>query len=274
MYNLIATDLDGTLLLQGDTIGKFTRKVLTDLSSMGKQIVFATGRHHADVNSIIGDFDIPVHLITSNGARLTSACKSLDMRQHLPSHVVKRVIEETRADNDLVINMYCGSQWLTSEAKHNFSDFSQNDNFNPIFKHVDEMPCDVVEKVFFIHKSRDHDALVKLEHHLIELFSDYVSVAFSFPWCLEVMGSGVSKGQALIQLAGFLGIPIDKTIAFGDGMNDVEMLSTVAKGVIMGTAHNRVKQALPDADIIGSCCEESVAHYLSENLCQASNCIL
>ncbi|RAX03172.1 MULTISPECIES: Cof-type HAD-IIB family hydrolase [unclassified Photorhabdus] len=268
MYNLIATDLDGTLLLQGDTIGKFTRKVLTDLSSMGKQIVFATGRHHADVNSIIGDFDIPVHLITSNGARLTSACKNLDISRHLPSHVVKRVIEETQADQDLVINMYYGSQWLTSELHHSFNDFNQNDNFNPAVRQADEMSCDAVEKIFFIHKKRDHDALVKLERHLIDLFSDHVSVAFSFPWCLEVMDRGVSKGQALIQLAGFLDIPINKTIAFGDGMNDVEMLSTVAKGVIMGTAHNRVKQALPYADIIGSCCEESVAYYLSEHVCQ------
>ncbi|MDB6373427.1 Cof-type HAD-IIB family hydrolase [Photorhabdus bodei] len=268
MYNLIATDLDGTLLLHGDTIGEFTHQVLTNLSNKGKQIVFATGRHHADVNSIIGDFDIPVHLITSNGARLTSACKKLDIRQYLPGDVVKRVIEETQADQDLVINMYCGSQWLTSELHHSFNDFNQNDNFNPAVRQADEMPCDAVEKIFFIHKKRDHDALVKLEGHLIYLFSDHVSVAFSFPWCLEVMGSGVSKGQALIQLAEFLGVPINKTIAFGDGMNDVEMLSTAAKGVIMGTAQDRVKQALPYADIIGSCREESVAYYLSEHVCQ------
>ncbi|ETS29299.1 haloacid dehalogenase [Photorhabdus temperata] len=271
MYNLIATDLDGTLLLQGDTVGKFTRQVLTDLSNTGKQIVFATGRHHADVNAIIGDFDIPVHLITSNGARLTSACKKLDIRQYLPGDVVKRLIEETQADHDLVINMYCGSQWLTSELHHSFSDFNQNDNFNPTIRPADEMPCDAVEKIFFIHKRRDHDVLVKLERHLIELFSDSVSVAFSFPWCLEVMDCGVSKGQALIQLAGFLGVPINQTIAFGDGMNDVEMLSTAAKGVIMGTAQDRVKQALPHADVIGSCCEESVAHYLSEHVYQVNN---
>ncbi|WP_199450756.1 HAD hydrolase family protein, partial [Vibrio harveyi] len=59
-------------------------------------------------------------------------------------------------------------------------------------------------------------------------------------------------------------------IAFGDGMNDVEMLTMAGKGLVMGTAHDKVKKALPSNDVIGSCADEAVAHYLETNLLDSS----
>ena len=58
------------------------------------------------------------------------------------------------------------------------------------------------------------------------------------------------------------GFSLDETIAFGDGMNDLEMLSLVGRGVVMGNAHDRLVKALPDHERTLSSDEDGVARYL------------
>lgn len=76
---------------------------------------------------------------------------------------------------------------------------------------------------------------------------------------LEYVGSGnfeinmpnVSKGNAIEELCKMLQVPLENTIAFGDGDNDIEMLSTVGRGVAMGNATENAKKA---ADVVTECC--------------------
>jgi hydroxymethylpyrimidine pyrophosphatase-like HAD family hydrolase len=49
-------------------------------------------------------------------------------------------------------------------------------------------------------------------------------------------------------------------------MNDVEMLTMAGKGLVMGTSHHRVTQALPNNEVIGSNEDDAVAHYLHTHL--------
>lgn len=51
-------------------------------------------------------------------------------------------------------------------------------------------------------------------------------------------------------------------IAFGDGMNDYEMLTMAGKGCIMKNSHQLLRDNLPDMEIIGSNEEEAVSYYL------------
>ncbi len=53
---------------------------------------------------------------------------------------------------------------------------------------------------------------------------------------LDLLPRGVSKGWALEQLAGRLGVSRSETMAIGDNWNDVDMLEWAAQGVIMGNA--------------------------------------
>lgn len=56
----------------------------------------------------------------------------------------------------------------------------------------------------------------------------------------ELSIPGVNKGAAIDLLTSSLGIRREDTIAFGDGLNDIEMLSFVGVGVAMGNAHPEV----------------------------------
>ena len=66
-------------------------------------------------------------------------------------------------------------------------------------------------------------------------------VVLSTPTLLEITAPGVSKGSAVIRLADELGVPREEIIAFGDQLNDVDMLESVGYGVAMANAEEEVK---------------------------------
>jgi hypothetical protein len=58
---------------------------------------------------------------------------------------------------------------------------------------------------------------------------------------LDLLPRGVSKGWALEQLAGRLGVSRSETMAIGDNWNDVDMLEWAGQGVIMGNAAGELR---------------------------------
>ena len=53
---------------------------------------------------------------------------------------------------------------------------------------------------------------------------------------MEVVAPGVNKGEALRLVCEHLGLDREHVVAFGDGLNDVEMLAYAGRGVAMGGA--------------------------------------
>jgi hydroxymethylpyrimidine pyrophosphatase-like HAD family hydrolase len=63
-----------------------------------------------------------------------------------------------------------------------------------------------------------------------------VSYAVGWTAWLDLAPDGVSKASALESVRKILGVPRERTLAVGDGRNDVEMLSWAARAVAMGQA--------------------------------------
>ena len=61
----------------------------------------------------------------------------------------------------------------------------------------------------------------------------------------EIISSEFNKGTGIVKVCGHLGISLENTIAFGDSMNDVEMMETAAYSVCMENGSSRLK-ALAD----------------------------
>jgi len=58
---------------------------------------------------------------------------------------------------------------------------------------------------------------------------------------VEVMAAGVSKASGLAQLCTRLGVERSEVLAFGDGLNDREMLTWAGHGVAVANAEDAVK---------------------------------
>ncbi|STN26193.1 putative hydrolase [Escherichia coli] len=63
--------------------------------------------------------------------------------------------------------------------------------------------------------------------------------------CLEVLPVGCNKGAALTVLTQHLGLSLRDCMAFGDAMNDREMLVSVGSGFIMGNAMPQLRGGAP-----------------------------
>ena len=261
---IVASDLDGTLLAPNHQLSAYSKETLKALHEQGYTFVFATGRHHVDVASIRRTVGIPAYMITSNGARVHDQNDQEMYSQNVPEDLVQPVIDTIKADPEILIHMYQNDDWLLNKDDEQLRDF--HEEFTYKLYDEDNAPTDGIAKIFFTHPSQDHDHLVTFETKLREQFGDRLNIAFSTPWCLEVMSAGVSKGDALKAVAESIGLTLENTIAFGDGMNDVEMLSMAGKGLVMGTSHEKVMKALPNNEVIGSNVDDAVAHYLQDHL--------
>lgn len=79
-----------------------------------------------------------------------------------------------------------------------------------------------------------------LEARLKERFSDRLYISKSLPHFLEFASPDVSKGTGLGFVAEYLGFSAARTVAFGDGENDVELLEWAGYAVAVANAHERV----------------------------------
>jgi hypothetical protein len=106
----------------------------------------------------------------------------------------------------------------------------------------------------------DPVALDGLELRLKAAFGGRLYISKSLPYFLELAHPSVTKAAGLDFLTQRLGIPRERTIAFGDGENDVELVEWAGFGIAVSNAHDRVLEA---ADwVCPSAEEEGVAQVL------------
>ena len=67
------------------------------------------------------------------------------------------------------------------------------------------------------------------------------SAFFVSPGWLEIQTAGVSKGEALKDIAKLENIELSETAAIGDGENDISMIQAAGTGVAMGNASDEIK---------------------------------
>jgi hypothetical protein len=205
-------------------------------------------------------------MVTSNGARVHTPDNELLSSHNIPADRVQDIVDLLKDEDDVFVNIYLHDAWLINKESEELHAYHKESGFNYELFDVDKAPTENVAKIFFTHRKQDHAFLAAYEKELNQRFAGQLTVAFSTPWCLEVMGPNISKGHALNIVAETLGKSLNDCIAFGDGMNDVEMLSMAGKALVMGTAHENVFAALPDIEHIGNSSDDAVPHYLKQHL--------
>jgi Cof subfamily protein (haloacid dehalogenase superfamily) len=106
----------------------------------------------------------------------------------------------------------------------------------------------------------DPEELDGLEDRMKARFAGRLYISKSLPFFLEFASPEVTKGSGLEFVSEHLGFTRERTVAFGDGENDVELLEWPAFGVAVANAHPRVLEV---ADwVCPSAEEEGVARVI------------
>lgn len=257
---LVASDLDGTLLNADHRISPYSQQVLTNMVEQGVTFVFATGRHFRDVQWLNERLPIPAWKISANGAQVVTP-KNEVFRHHTLSRALVEQAIVLVSDMPVSINLYTDSHWFTNHQE--VVNYSQQREFDFCAEKTPLVGRDDVIKIFFM---GDHEDLLAVEKKLQADITTPMAMAFSLPTCLEIMAPQVNKGVALTEVCQHLGIDLADTWAFGDGMNDVEMLNTAGKGFIMGNGAAALKAKLGHLPIIGLNTEDAVATTLAAQM--------
>ena len=80
------------------------------------------------------------------------------------------------------------------------------------------------------------DRIHLIKEKVDEGFSEYVNTTLSQTTFLEVVDKTVSKGECLKFIAEYYGVPLDKTMSFGDATNDNSMLIAAGLGIAVKNA--------------------------------------
>lgn len=259
MARLAAFDMDGTLLMPDHRLGDKTLSALKRLHERDITLTFATGRHVLEMRHLLGKLSLDAFLITGNGTRIHTQEGEVLHRQDLAPEVAERVLHsawDTRAS----VHVFNDEGWFTGSEIPELLHAHVYSGFHYQVIDLRRIPAHAVTKICFC---GDHDDLCRLRIQLNEALGSRAHLTFSATDCLEVLPVGCNKGSALAVLSSYLGLRMDECMAFGDAMNDREMLGSVGRGLIMGNAMPQLIAELSHLPVIGHCRSEAVSHFLT-----------
>lgn len=260
MYSIIATDLDGTLLNTDHQLDPFTVETVREVESLGVKFIIATGRHYRDVVGIRDVLGIEAYLITSNGARIHAPDNERIYSRDIHAAAVRRLVQPDIAGSEhVIVNLFADDAWLIDRHAPELLAFHQDSGFDYDVMDLREHDGENIAKVLYIGDPKD---LQVTAANLEREFGDSIYVTYSLPDCLEVMTSDVSKGRALRFVLDRLAIPVAQSVAFGDNMNDIDLLETAGHPFMMNNANPALKARLPDVPRTGNNFDAGVAHQL------------
>jgi len=260
-YKLVLIDLDGTLLNSSYKISNYTKDVLKKVNEKGVEIFISTGRHYKDALNIKKEIGLNEgFVISSNGGEIHDSNSNLIYSRLLDEDVVNHLIEK-RVSSEIHRSLFTSKEWVV-ERYGTWLDYNKENEFQHTISNFNCYGDSKLIKFFYV--SDNYPLIGQLKSELEETFGGRVNVVFSNLDCLEVMPKNVSKGSAIRNFIEDRDITLDEIIAFGDGLNDFEMLSSVGKGLIMGNGNEELKEKLPENEVIKSNDEDGVADYLEK----------
>lgn len=267
---VIISDLDGTLLNPNHKISSQTKAVFKNLHDNGYLIIVATGRHHLDAMAILDTLDFPLYLVSSNGARIHSPNREELYAFNLESDVVKAALD-LEIDPEITVVLFKENTWQTNKLSEKLNSFQAELKYLPELVDYSILEDFSAIKIFFSHENQEK--LIHLKDAILAKSADSLHHAFSLPTCLEFMDKSVDKFFAIAKVLEKEGYSMEEAIAFGDGFNDLQMLSGVGIGIIMGNAPQSLKDVLPQLEVIGTNAEDGVAQFLSKKILPISETV-
>ncbi|MGP4068269.1 Cof-type HAD-IIB family hydrolase [Halobacillus sp. B29] len=225
-------DIDGTLLNHQKQLPEETKEAIKELQNSGVYCAIATGRAPFMYEEIREELGIDSY-VSFNGQYVIFEGEVV-YKNPLSESYLEKLHEHAQENNHPMVFMNHETM-RASEQEHSHIEKSLG-SLHFDYPQVDE--C--------FYKGREiFQSLLFCQGGEIE---DYRSVhkAFDYirwhPYSCDVLPGGGSKAEGIKKMIEAAGLRIEDSIAFGDGLNDIEMLRETGTGVAMGNAVPEAKQ--------------------------------
>lgn len=235
----VVMDLDGTLLTSSSSISIRSRAAIEKVIDFDLKVIIATGRPPRGLEVLPFTIRDRGSFICYNGAMIISE----NNRRHdfvISKSLALDIVAKIRAISESVpITFEVNDKWysvdlLSQEDVFSFGSISDTCTF-PLQADLDFLCENGIHKIMVPNVSGLLDEVSQnFRGEINGLCTDHGRL-------IQIMGKMSSKENALKILFEELGIAPERTIAFGDDLNDVGMMKYCGYSVAMGNALEEVK---------------------------------
>lgn len=261
-FKMVVLDLDGTVINSSGRISPRTRAAVRAARAAGLLVVVATGRRLRAALPYLHDLSVEGPTILCNGALAVDlstwhtlifnplgAAGTAAVARWLRSGLAPLVCRHTLQGPDLLYQtpVAVATDWLAEHERAGHLGYTE------------DLRTAAAGALKLILPAREHTlravaAAGGLPGQMM------TTIAPDGTGILELWREDVSKASALELIAGRTGIQRQEIVAFGDNINDVELLAYAGLGIAMGNAVPAARAAA--REVCGTCDEDGVAATL------------
>ncbi len=232
MGKLLLLDIDGTLLNSDKELPESALEALEKARANGHDLAIATGRGPFMITDLLKKLDIET-FITFNGQYIVHNNEVIHTEALDPAMLEKVVRFAEEKDHPLVFMN--GQKMISSIDYHPAIDESLKSlKFpHPVTEKNFHLDNEIYQSLVFCTKEEE------ASYH--ENFKDLQFVRWHRVSC-DILPKGGSKASGIEKLIASTGHSIEDTIAFGDGLNDLQMMKTAGFSVAMDNGHPETKK--------------------------------
>ena len=248
MIKAVFFDIDGTLVsFKTHVVPKSTLHAIELLKKKGIKVFIATGRHRRSINNL-GDLEFDGY-VTLNGGYVFAGKDDVIYKHSIPDKDIEALVRYQEKEGEFPCAFV-----QEDEIFMNYTDKAVNDVFHllnfpaPPIRPIEDIYGKTVYQLIAFFTAEQEKRIMKVLSHCEStrwnpLFTDIVPLGSSKRVGIDKMPKGYTKGDTLVRLMKNFGWSKDEVFVFGDGGNDIQMLSHVGIGVAMGNAAEDVMSA-------------------------------
>lgn len=238
-FELIAIDLDDTLLTSSKVISSKNKMMIQQALSQGIKVVLCSGRPHPAMENYAAQLGItgPDQYMITNGGALIENMNGEFILQNTLSNDFYREFVKFAEDNGFPYCVFDINGQIYTSNNQKIDSYTVSMAFESrdsiYIKQPDDLPND-----FEITKAvitTDGPRLDEITEFVNQQYHDYFVVRTGIGY-LEIFPKNVNKGTAVTYLADHLNIDLKNVMTIGDRDNDIPMLKIAGNGVAMANA--------------------------------------
>jgi hypothetical protein len=240
MIELLALDVDGTLIDEAMVIPERVRRAVVQARERDVTVTLATGRMLEAALPFARALGIGTPLICYQGGLIQAPGDEEPLYRATMDPGVVREVLAWRAERGWHIVLYADDALFIAERRYPESFYRDllGENLHWVDDLVSVLDHQEPVKFLFIAEPAGAD---RIEAATRQRFAGRMEIVRSHANFVEGNPLGVSKGDALRRLADDLGIVQERVMAIGDQGNDATMIGWAGVGVAMGNGSPAVK---------------------------------
>lgn len=237
MIKLIATDIDGTILIPDGQFTDGVKSCVKRLQDLGIKVVLVTGRMNKAALLIRDELGLKTPVVSYQGGLVNNNGEILYER-YLTAEQTERIIAWSRGEN-IHLNLYNDDVLYSESDCYEIRRYASRQNVDYVIKPFSEIEKDRVNKVLAIDYN-DSERINRYEQELSNVFSELYIVK-STPNFLEFSNPQASKYCAVKFLQKYWDLDDDEILTIGDQNNDIALLRAGGVKVAMANATDELK---------------------------------